>query len=70
MKLTIDRFEGEYAVCEKENRAMINILRINLPAETKEGDVIIKAGDSYVLDKEETQKKKAELKTLINDLWK
>ena len=25
MKVIVDRFEGEYAVCEKENLDMINI---------------------------------------------
>jgi hypothetical protein len=36
MKVTIDRFEGEYAVCEKADRTMINIPREKLPAGAKE----------------------------------
>ena len=29
MYLIIDRFEGEYAVCEQEDRTMINIYTLN-----------------------------------------
>ena len=46
MKLIIDRFEGEYAVCEKKNRRMINIHKIKLPSEAREGDVVKIVGTS------------------------
>ncbi len=32
MKVTVDRFEGRYAVCENEDRTMINIEKSKLPA--------------------------------------
>jgi len=31
MRVVVDRFEGDYAVCEKEDRTMIDIDRKKLP---------------------------------------
>lgn len=36
----IDRFEGIYAVCEDENKDLINIPKYKLPLECKEGNYI------------------------------
>ena len=51
MKLIIDRFEGEYAVVELQDKSMVNIPKKILPAEAGEGDII-----SIVIDKDETEK--------------
>ena len=69
MKVVIDRFEGKYAVCEKENRAMIDIQRIKLPQEAKPGDVLIINGDRITIDKDETLKRQKEIEELTEDLW-
>jgi len=42
MRLIVDRFEGDFAVCENENKEMINVCRSELPADVKEGDVLLK----------------------------
>jgi len=65
MKFIIDRFEGNYAVVELENKIIINVPRSMLPKESKEGSVI-----SIVVDQEETEKRKNNIKKLTNDLWK
>jgi hypothetical protein len=44
MKVTIDRFEGDFAVCEKADRTMINNEKNKLPANAKEGDTLIVTG--------------------------
>lgn len=36
----IDRFEGDFAVLERNDRTTINVPKDQLPAESKEGDVI------------------------------
>ena len=41
MKVIIDRFEGNFAVCETENKEMMNIERSQLPEGAKEGDVLL-----------------------------
>jgi hypothetical protein len=51
-KYTIDRFEGNYAVCEDEKKVIIKIPKYKLPLECKEGDVLIQDEDGmYHIDK-------------------
>jgi hypothetical protein len=69
MLVTIDRFEGKYAVCEKENRQMVNIEKSKLPPEAKEGDVLRIENDIIIADAKETQKKIKEMEHLTEDLW-
>lgn len=64
MKVIIDRFEGDFAVVELPDKTMVNMLKILLPSETKEGDVI-----SITVDKEETKSRKAHIEKLMNDVW-
>jgi uncharacterized ferredoxin-like protein len=64
VKLIIDRFEGEYAVVELQDKSMVNIPKKILPAEAGEGDII-----SIVIDKDETEKRKQEIQKLAEDLW-
>ncbi|NLM62470.1 MAG: DUF3006 domain-containing protein [Clostridiales bacterium] len=67
--LIIDRFEGEYAVCEDNERKMHNIERSKLPPNAREGDVLLLKGDRYVIDRQETEKRKLRLKKLMDSLW-
>lgn len=52
MKLMIDKFEGNYAVCETEDKKMINFDINKLPSGVKEGDVLILCGDDIKIDTE------------------
>jgi hypothetical protein len=70
MKVTIDRFEGEYAVCEKPDRTMTNIRKENLPAGAKEGDILVIEGDTIRIDSKDTKARKKSIEKLMNDLWK
>lgn len=70
MKLIIDRFEGEYAVCEKENSEMLDIEVDKLPQNAKEGDVLIFDGENIKIDKKAISKRKKEIENLMDDLWK
>lgn len=69
MRVVIDRFEGDYAVCEKDNREMIDIKRDSLPKEAKEGDVLDIEGDKIIIDLKETEKRKKDIEELTKDLW-
>lgn len=69
MQFIIDRFEGSLAVCEDENRRMINIERNKLPPEAKEGDVLCVDGGEYKVDAVATEAKKREVKRLAEDIW-
>ncbi|MEA4903127.1 DUF3006 domain-containing protein [Desulfitobacterium sp.] len=70
MKGTIDRFEGNYAVVELENRNIINVPKELLPVEAREGDVIYEENGVYYIDQEETERIKEDLHKLMDSLWK
>ncbi|SHH81095.1 DUF3006 domain-containing protein [Clostridium grantii] len=69
MKLIIDRFEGKFAICEKEDKTMIDIEKEKLPVEIKEGDVIYENKGRYIIDLKETKKRKSEIENMIKNLW-
>ncbi len=70
MKVIIDRFEGDFAVCEKHDRTMVTIRRDKLPTGAKEGDVLVIEGDTIKIDLSETAKRKKAADDLMKDLWK
>ncbi|MBP2031805.1 hypothetical protein J2Z42_000470 [Clostridium algifaecis] len=71
IRVVIDRFEGPYAVCEKEDRTMMDIKRINIPIGAKEGYVLkIEDNNIISIDQDETKKRADGIKKLTKDLWK
>lgn len=69
MKLIIDRFEGDFAICEKENREMINIDKDKIPSGAKEGHVLVLINNRIEIDEEETKKRINEIEKTTEDLW-
>lgn len=69
MKVVIDRFEGPLVVCEKEDGTMIDIKRIRVPRDAKEGDVLNIDGDVITIDIEETARRRKKIEDLTKDLW-
>ncbi|WP_443660972.1 DUF3006 domain-containing protein [Clostridium algidicarnis] len=69
MKVIIDRFEGDYAVCEKEDKTMVNISKHKIPPGAKDGDVLNVINDMITIDVDETEKKQREIEKLTEDLW-
>lgn len=58
----IDRIEKNVAVCEQEDKSMINIPLAELPPDCKEGSCLErKENGVYVLLKEETAKRKKQM---------
>lgn len=64
MNITIDRFEGEFAVAELENGNYVNIPKSAIPPEAIEGDII-----SIEINVNKTNEKKSNINKLMNDLW-
>jgi hypothetical protein len=64
MKLLIDRIEGDFAVCQKEDRTMLNINRRDLPVDAKEGDLLSIDGDNIMIDIAATAKRKEMIRLL------
>ena len=69
MKVVIDRFEGDFAVCEKDDRSILNINRRDVPIDAKEGDVLNIDGDIINIDNDETAKRKEMARLLAENIW-
>lgn len=69
MVVTIDRFEEYFAVCECEDKTMINIEIYKLPDDAKEGDVLIIEGDNIRIDHEKTKAAEDEIMELLKNMW-
>ncbi len=69
MKYTIDRFEGTIAVCENEEKVMVNIPKYRLPLEAKEGDILEEIEGMLQIDDVETNERRKKAKQLMNKLF-
>ncbi|NLI89989.1 MAG: DUF3006 domain-containing protein [Epulopiscium sp.] len=70
MKVIIDRFEGDYAICEMEDKSIIDIKKDSLPVGAKTGDVlIVKEDKRVVIDKEGTKERKKRIEELTKNMW-
>lgn len=70
MKVILDRFEGDYAVCEKEDRTMLEILKSEIPVDAKESDVLIIENGAIIINHEVTEKRRKEIEEMTKGLWK
>jgi Protein of unknown function (DUF3006) len=69
MKVVIDRFEGDFVVCEKEDRTILNINKRDVPVDSKEGDILVIDGDIIKIDSAETGKRKKSVQELSDNIW-
>ncbi len=67
--LIIDRIEDDFAVVENDKKRF-NVRRQLLPADVKEGDVIVMAAGRYIIDKVSTLNQKNKNRNLEDSLWK
>lgn len=65
----IDRFEENTAVVEKDG-TFINVPRDKLPENAEEGDCLIFDDGLFKIDAEQTAKRKNEIKTKFDRLFK
>ena len=69
-ELTIDRFEGDIAVCEnRETNEMINIKVKDLPEGAKEGAIITYKEGRFFLNKDKEQEVSQRIKEKMDNLW-
>lgn len=66
----VDRIEGGFAVVEKENLKMQNISLEDIKGDPKEGDVLIKDGLKFIVDKEATIRRKNKINEMMKKMWK
>ena len=68
---SIDRFEGNYAVCENlKTNDFCNIPKNKLPKNCKVGSIIKFDKNTYTLDEKSTKSKQSEVKNMVNNLFK
>lgn len=65
MRVTIDRFEGGFAVVETEDKNFVNLPGALVPVGAKEGSVL-----SIDLDGAETTRRRDETAALMEQVWK
>ena len=71
MKYIIDRIENDIVICEnQESKAMENFPKNLFPSEIKDGDVVIKENDKFIIDETETKEKKKTIEELMKKLMK
>lgn len=70
MDIIIDRFEGDFAVCERQaDGKMIDIPREQLPKDVKEGDYLTIEGDQVTIRPEKRREREARIQKLMDQLW-
>ncbi len=67
--LSIDRFEGNFAVCVDDDENIIKIKRTKIPKKAKEGDVLKVLNGVYEIDDKETKIRKKEMYDLQDELF-
>lgn len=65
MKYVIDRFEGEFAVVELDDKTFVNIPKVAIPLEAQEGFVI-----DVTVNADDTAARVKNVNKLMNDLFK
>ncbi|MDI3481338.1 MAG: hypothetical protein PWQ97_993 [Tepidanaerobacteraceae bacterium] len=63
----IDRFEGEFAVIETDDKKILNIKRNHLPEKAREGDVVDLK--TMAVDEEETLRRKEYIRKLSDKIF-
>lgn len=66
IRITIDRFEGDFAVCETDDKQMLDIPTVILPKGAREGN-IYEVGFTELKQEEKDRQKRINEK--INKLW-
>lgn len=69
--IIIDRFEGEYAVCEEESGGFQKIPKVFLPGGCREGDCLTSRPDgSWQVDRAATAQRRKQMQQLLGDLYR
>ena len=68
--LIVDRIEAGFAVCECEGGTFTLIALSDLPRNIREGDCLRQGVDGYIIDSEQTAKRRAHNKSLFDQLKK
>lgn len=65
----VDRIEGSFAVCEAEDKTMLNVPLADLPEGAAEGDCLVKDGEAWTQDPARKSARKARIDSLAARLF-
>jgi len=65
----VDRFEGDWAVLEEEKGDVMRVERSRLPAECREGDVLVRENDHYWIDRKATEERRQRMAERMEKLF-
>ena len=68
-KLTVDRIEGEFAICERSDSTMVEVALSQLPAQTVEGCILVSDGEAFSLDEDEEKLQKQRIHNKMDSLF-
>lgn len=68
MEVIVDRYEGDFAICEQLNREMIVIRKEMLPDGVTEGDVLDISEDRITINPEKRKAREERINDLTNYL--
>lgn len=68
--IIVDRIEGNYIICEREDGTYETFGKELLPVGIKEGDFLIKVKEEWKIDKEEKEKQLKEIKGYLETFFK
>ncbi|MGN0973500.1 MAG: DUF3006 domain-containing protein [Bacilli bacterium] len=69
MRFIVDRIENEFAVCENENKDIVNIPITELPSNITEKSIIDYIDSQYIINDEEKIKREETIKEKMNSVW-
>ena len=70
MDYIIDRFEGDFAVCQNFSTSKFqNIKKSDIPKNAKEGDIITFENNIFLIDEAKNQKRQNEINSKFNSIW-
>ena len=67
---TVDRIENNIIVCEDENGNVCEITKEDYMVNIKEGDIIKKENEKWVVDVDKTMERKKYIEELTKNMWK
>ncbi len=65
----IDHFEEGFAVCETEDKGLIDVELMKLPKGARQGDVLEIIGDHITINQSETKEREKRIQDLMKDAW-
>ncbi|WP_460278752.1 DUF3006 domain-containing protein [Clostridium sp. CTA-5] len=69
-KYIVDRIEENYAVVENHEGDMLEVLISQIENIPKEGDVLVKKENMFIIDYEETKNRRDKINNMMKNMWK